>query len=170
MNQLKQSKAGSYLLPLAIVSVLFFVIGFGIGISGFLTPFLQDAFQLSTSQSYLVTAAIFSAFVIFGAPAGSIIKKVGYKKGMVIAFFVMAVGMALFIPSSKMLSFPLFLLALFIGGIGNTILQASVNPYVTIIGPKESAAMRMSLMGIMNKSAWWLSSIFLGPFHEPERG
>ena len=161
MTNLKRS---NYIIPLAIVSILFFVIGFGVGISGFLTPFLQDAFDLSTSQSYLVTAAIFSAFVVFGAPAGWIIKKVGYKYGMVIAFFVMAIGMVLFVPSSKMLSFPLFLIALFIGGIGNTILQASVNPYVTILGPKESAAMRMSLMGIMNKSAWWLSSLFLGLF------
>lgn len=158
------SKKSNYIIPLAIVSILFFVIGFGVGISGFLTPFLQDAFDLSTSQSYLVTAAIFSAFVVFGAPAGWIIKKVGYKYGMVIAFFVMAIGMVLFVPSSNMLSFPLFLVALFVGGIGNTILQASVNPYVTIIGPKESAAMRMSLMGIMNKSAWWLSSLFLGLF------
>ncbi len=161
MSNLKKS---NYIIPLAIISILFFVIGFGVGISGFLTPFLQDAFDLSTSQSYLVTAAIFSAFVVFGAPAGWIIKKVGYKYGMVIAFFVMALGMVLFVPSSNMLSFPLFLIALFIGGIGNTILQASVNPYVTIIGPKESAAMRMSLMGIMNKSAWWLSSLFLGLF------
>ena len=161
MSNLKKS---NYIIPLAIISILFFVIGFGVGISGFLTPFLQDAFDLSTSQSYLVTAAIFSAFVVFGAPAGWIIKKVGYKFGMVIAFFVMALGMVLFVPSSNMLSFPLFLIALFIGGIGNTILQASVNPYVTIIGPKESAAMRMSLMGIMNKSAWWLSSLFLGLF------
>lgn len=158
------SKTKNFVIPLLIISVLFFVIGFGVGISGFLTPFLQDAFDLSTSQSYLVTAAIFSAFVVFGAPAGWIIRKVGYKYGMVIAFFVMAAGMILFVPSSNMLSFPLFLLALFIGGIGNTILQASVNPYVTIIGPKESAAMRMSLMGIMNKSAWWLSSLFLGLF------
>lgn len=161
---MSNSKKSNYIIPLAIISILFFVIGFGVGISGFLTPFLQDAFDLSTSQSYLVTAAIFSAFVVFGAPAGWIIKKVGYKYGMVIAFFVMALGMVLFVPSSNMLSFPLFLIALFIGGIGNTILQASVNPYVTIIGPKESAAMRMSLMGIMNKSAWWLSSLFLGLF------
>ena len=78
-NTNKLSKQ-NYILPLAIVSILFFVIGFGVGISGFLTPFLQDAFKLSTSQSYLVTAAIFSAFVVFGAPSGSIIKKVGYKK------------------------------------------------------------------------------------------
>ncbi len=164
MNNVQKNSYKNFILPLSIVSILFFVIGFGVGISGFLTPFLQDAFQLSTSQSYLVTAAIFSAFVIFGAPAGVIIKKVGYKKGMVLAFFIMAIGMVLFVPSSKMLSFPLFLLALFIGGIGNTLLQASVNPYVTILGPQESAAMRMSLMGIMNKSAWWLSSLFLGLF------
>ena len=164
MNKLDNTTKGNYILPLAIISVLFFIIGFGVGISGFLTPFLQDAFKLSISESYLVTAAIFSAFVLFGAPAGFIIKKVGYKKGMINAFFIMALGMVLFVPSAKLISFPLFLLALFIGGIGNTILQASVNPYVTIIGPKESAAMRMSLMGIMNKSAWWLSSLFLGLF------
>ena len=156
--------ANNYLVPLLILGVLFFVIGFGVGISGILIPFLQNAFTLSTSQSYLVTAAIFSAFVIFGAPSGLLIKKVGYKMTMLIAFFVMALGMVLFIPSAHYQSFPFFLLALFIGGIGNTFLQASVNPYVTIIGPKESAAMRMCLMGIMNKAAWWLGPLFLGIF------
>ncbi len=155
---------GSYFLPLAIVGILFFVIGFGIGISGILIPFLQKAFALTTSQSYLVTAAIFSAFVIFGAPAGILVKKVGYKTTMLIAFFVMAFGMVLFVPSAHYQSFPFFLLALFIGGIGNTILQAAVNPYVTIIGPKESAAMRICLMGIMNKAAWWIGPLFLGIF------
>jgi glucose/galactose transporter len=76
----------------------------------------------------------------------------------------MALGMILFVPSANMASFPVFLLALFVGGIGNTLLQASVNPYVTIVGPMESAAMRMSLMGIMNKLAWWLGPVFLGLF------
>jgi len=155
---------GNYLIPLAIVGILFFVIGFGVGISGILIPFLQKAFTLTTSQSYLVTAAIFSAFLIFGAPSGMLIKKVGYKKTMLIAFFVMALGMVLFVPSAHYQSFPFFLLALFIGGIGNTFLQAAVNPYVTIIGPKESAAMRMCLMGIMNKAAWWMGPLFLGMF------
>ncbi len=154
----------NYVVPIAIVGVLFFVIGFGVGISGLLIPFLQNAFALTTTQSYLVTGAIFSAFVIFGAPAGLLIKKVGYKKTMLIAFFVMALGMVLFVPSAAFKSFPFFLLALFIGGIGNTFLQAAVNPYVTIIGPKESAAMRMCLMGIMNKAAWWLGPLFLGIF------
>lgn len=160
-----QAKSGKTLVvPLVIVGVLFFVMGFGVGISGFLTPFLQNAFNLSVSQSYLVTAAIFSAFVVFGAPAGWVIKKFGYRMGMLFAFFIMAAGMFLFVPSAQMSSFPIFLLALFVGGIGNTLLQAAVNPYVTIIGPKESAAMRMCLMGIMNKTAWWLSSLFLGLF------
>ena len=157
-------KGSNYILPLAIIGVVFFVIGFGVGISGFLTPFLQDAFDLTTAQSYLVTAAIFSAFVVFGAPAGWVVKKVGYRVAMVFAFLVMALGMVLFVPSAGMLSFPLFLGALFVSGIGNTLLQAAVNPYVTILGPQESAAMRISLMGIMNKSAWWLGSLFLGLF------
>jgi glucose/galactose transporter len=173
------SNSKNYIIPLSIIGILFFVIGFGVGISGFLTPYLREAFQLSDTQSYLVTAAIFSAFVIFGAPSGWLIisafvifgapsgwliKKIGYKKGMVIAFVVMAIGMGLFIPSANNISFPLFLTALFVSGIGNTILQTAVNPYVTIIGPHESAATRMCLMGIMNKSAWYLGPLFLGIF------
>jgi len=151
-------------IPLMIIGVTFFVAGFGVGISGFLTPALKDALHLTTSGSYLVTAAIFSAFVIFGSPAAWVIRKIGYKKSMMIAFLIMSAGMLLFIPSAKAVSFPLFLVALFVGGIGNTLLQASVNPYVTICGPEESAAMRMSLMGIMNKLAWWIAPLFLGLF------
>lgn len=162
MNQQIVKKAQVF--PLLILGVLFFVIGFGVGISGFLTPFLKDALQLSTIESYLVITAIFSAFVIFGSPAGWVIKKVGYKTGIVISLLIMGLGMLLFVPSAQTASFPIFLLALFVGGIGNTLLQASVNPYVTIIGPHESAAMRMCLMGIMNKLAWWMGPVFLGLF------
>lgn len=160
----KNKKENTLVIPLLIVGVLFFVIGFGVGISGFLTPFLKDALHLTVTQSYLVTAAIFSAFVVFGSPAGWLIKKAGYKKSIVYSLLIMALGMVLFVPSANMASFPIFLLALFIGGIGNTLLQAAVNPYVTIIGPMDSAAMRMSLMGIMNKLAWWLGPVFLGLF------
>jgi len=151
-------------VPLMIVGVVFFMIGFGVGISGFLTPALRSAFDLTTGQSYLVTAAIFSAFVIFGRPTGWVIKKIGYRRAMMIAFFIMALGMWLFVPSSKAISFPLFLVALFVGGMGNTLLQGAVNPYITIIGPLDTAAVRMSLMGIMNKMAWWMAPLFLGLF------
>jgi FHS family L-fucose permease-like MFS transporter len=163
MSQSTTRKTGT-IIPLMLVGVMFFVIGFGVGISGFLIPALKSAFSLTTGQSYLVTAAIFSAFVIFGRPTGWIIKKIGYRRSMVLAFLVMGLGMWMFVPSSNSVSFPLFLLALFVGGIGNTLLQASVNPYVTILGPLETAAVRMSLMGIMNKLAWWLAPVFLGIF------
>jgi len=76
----------------------------------------------------------------------------------------MALGMLLFVPSSNAVSFPLFLVALFVGGIGNTLLQGAVNPYITIAGPENTAAVRMSLMGIMNKLAWWVAPVFLGLF------
>lgn len=164
MTNKTSGKQSTLFIPLLLIGILFFVIGFGVGISGFLTPFLQSALNLTVTQSYLVTAAIFSAFLIFGSPAGQLIKKVGYRISMVIALLIMALGMILFVPSANMASFPVFLLALFVGGIGNTLLQASVNPYVTIVGPMESAAMRMSLMGIMNKLAWWLGPVFLGLF------
>lgn len=163
LTQIKGERK-SYLLSITIVGVMFFIIGFGVGISGFLTPALRSAFDLDTVQSYLVTAAIFSAFVIFGRPSAWVITKIGYKKSMFFAFIIMALGMVLFVPSANSISFPLFLIALFVGGIGNTLLQAAVNPYVTIIGPIDSAAMRMSLMGIMNKMAWWIAPLFLGLF------
>ncbi len=163
MSNTSKNKVGP-VVPLMIVGVVFFMIGFGVGISGFLTPALRSAFNLTTGQSYLVTAAIFSAFVIFGRPTGWVIKKIGYRRAMMIAFFIMALGMWLFVPSSKAISFPLFLVALFVGGMGNTLLQGAVNPYITIIGPLDTAAVRMSLMGIMNKMAWWMAPLFLGLF------
>ncbi len=165
MNKKESIKPkNQYLIPLIIISIMFFVIGFGVGISGFLIPALKSAFNLTTRQSYLITTAIFSAFVLFGRPAIGLIKMIGYRKSMTIAFFIMAIGMLLFIPSANKISFPLFLVALFVGGIGSTVLQASVNPYVTIVGPQESAAMRLCLMGIMNKAAWWVAPLFLGIF------
>ena len=163
MSKTTNYKVGP-VIPLMIVGIVFFMIGFGVGISGFLTPALRSAFNLTTGQSYLVTAAIFSAFVIFGRPTGWVIKKIGYRRAMMIAFFIMALGMWLFVPSSKSVSFPLFLVALFVGGMGNTLLQGAVNPYITILGPVDTAAVRMSLMGIMNKLAWWIAPLFLGLF------
>jgi len=163
MNQ-KTKETPGYVIPLIIVGVMFFVMGFGVGISGFLIPALKSAFSLTTGQSYLVTAAIFSAFVIFGRPTGWVIKKIGYRRSMVLAFLIMALGMWMFVPSSRAVSFPLFLVALFVQGIGNTLLQGSVNPYITILGPENTAAVRLSLMGIMNKLAWWIAPVFLAIF------
>lgn len=163
MNKTTSNRVGPA-IPLIIVGIVFFMIGFGIGISGFLTPALRSAFNLTTGQSYLVTAAIFSAFVIFGRPTGWVIQKIGYRLAMMIAFLIMALGMWIFVPSANAESYPLFLLALFVGGIGNTLLQGAVNPYITILGPEDTAAVRFSMMGIMNKLAWFVAPVFLGLF------
>ena len=161
MSNIKKS---SYGVPIAIIGLLFFVLGFAIGINTYLIPFLREVFNLSTAASYLIMAATFSSFVVFGIPSGFIIKKIGYKGGIVLSFVVMAIGMILFVPSAKTTSFPLFLLALFIGGVGQTLLQTSINPYITILGPEESAASRICMMGISNKVAYALGPIILSIF------
>lgn len=158
------SSSKGYLFPLVVIGVLFFMIGFALGINGLIIPFLRTALDLSTAESYLVLAATFSTFVIFGYPCGLIIKAIGYKKTMILSFLFFAIGLYLFIPSAENKSFAMFLLASFISGIGNTMLQAAVNPYITILGPMESAATRMSMMGIANKAAWAIAPIFLGVF------
>ncbi|NLT00135.1 MAG: sugar MFS transporter [Bacteroidales bacterium] len=140
---------------------MFFAIGFALGINSYLVPLLNKALQISSGQSYLVIAATFSAFLIFGYPASLVIGKIGYKKTMALSFLMFAVGFYLFIPSAKLESLGLFLLASFISGMGNAFLQASVNPYITILGPIESAAKRMSIMGICNKLAWPVAPLFL---------
>ncbi len=140
---------------------MFFAIGFALGINSYLVPLLNKALEISSGQSYLVIAATFSAFLIFSYPAAMVIKKIGYKNTMALSFLMFAVGFYLFIPSAQMESLPLFLLASFISGMGNAFLQASVNPYITILGPIESAAKRMSIMGIANKLAWPISPVFL---------
>ena len=140
------------------------MIGFALGINGLIIPFLRTALDLTTAESYLVLAATFSTFIIFGYPSGLVIKAIGYKKTMILSFLFFAIGLYLFIPSAENQSFAMFLLASFISGIGNTMLQAAVNPYITILGPLESAATRMSMMGIANKAAWAIAPIFLGIF------
>ena len=161
------SASKGYLFPLVVIGVLFFMIGFALGINGLIIPFLRTALDLTTAESYLVLAATFSTFVIFGYPCGLIIKAIGYKKTMILSFLFFAVGLYLFIPSAENKSFSMFLLASFISGIGNTMLQAAVNPYITILGPLESAATRMSMMGIANKAAWAIDFPWRIP--EPQR-
>ena len=158
------SSSKGYLFPLVVIGILFFMIGFALGINGLIIPFLRTALDLTTAESYLVLAATFSTFIIFGYPSGLVIKAIGYKKTMILSFLFFAVGLYLFIPSAENQSFAMFLLASFISGIGNTMLQAAVNPYITILGPMESAATRMSMMGIANKAAWAIAPIFLGIF------
>lgn len=152
----------NYLVPLAIIGVLFFIFGFVTWVNGTLITFFKNAFGLTNTSSYLVTFAFFISYTVMAIPSSEILKKTGFKNGMALGLAVMAVGTIIFIPAAKIVSYPLFLLGLFTIGIGLTLLQTSSNPYVTIIGPRESAAQRISFMGIANKVAGILSQVFFG--------
>lgn len=150
-----------YIVPLAFIGMMFFTVGFAVGINGYFVPFLENNLNLTSAQSYLVVAATFVAFLVFSFPASTIINKIGYKRTMSLAFFLFAVAFALFIPAARMESFALYLFACFVSGTANTILQAAINPYVTILGPIDSAARRISIMGICNSLALSLPSVFI---------
>lgn len=151
----------NYVVPLAFIGLMFFSIGFALGINSYLIPVLKGKLSISSAESYMLLAATFIPFLIFGYPASLLIKKIGYKKTMAFSFLLFAVAFGLFIPSAKAESFILFLIASFVSGTANAYLQASVNPYATILGPIESAAKRISIMGICNKLAWPIAPLFL---------
>ena len=150
----------NFAIPLTFVGMMFFAIGFALGINSFLIPVLKGTLSLPSGVAYLLLAATFVPFLIFGYPASKTIAKIGYKRTMALSFLIFAAAFVLFVFSAKQESFILFLLASFISGAGNAYLQASVNPYITILGPIESAAKRMSIMGICNKLAWPVAPLF----------
>jgi len=152
------------IVPMILIGSMFAVLGFALGINAFFVPFVKEAFHISITMSYLVMTATFLSFVVFGLPSGAIIKKFGYKGGMIIAFLIMAIGFYLIAPSAKLISFPLLLLALFISGMGQTLLTGAVNTYVAILGPPESAAKRIAIMGICNKTFFAVASLMLAVF------
>jgi FHS family L-fucose permease-like MFS transporter len=152
------------IVPMMLIGSMFAVLGFALGINAFFVPFVKDAFNISITMSYLVMTATFLSFVVFGVPSGAIIKKFGYKGGMIIAFLIMALGFYLIAPAAKIISFPLLLMALFISGLGQTLLTGAVNTYVAILGPPESAASRIAIMGICSKTFFAVASLMLAVF------
>lgn len=154
-------KKKDYIIPLAIIGMMFFIVGFALGINSYIMPALETALDITSGKSYMLLAATFASFLLFSYPATALITKIGYKKTMVLSFAIFAAGFLLFIPSAKLQSLPLFLVASFICGTGNTVLQAAINPYATYLGPIDTAARRISIMGICNIVAWPVASIFL---------
>lgn len=155
------TKSKNFAIPLAFIGIMFFALGFALGINSILVPVLQGGLNITSAESYLLVAATFIPFLIFGYPAGLTIKAIGYKRTMALSFVIFAIAFYLFVMSANAMSFSLFLLASFISGAANAYLQASVNPYITILGPIESAAKRISIMGICNKLAWPIPPLFL---------
>lgn len=141
------------MLPMVIIGILFFIFGFVTWLNGSLIPFLKVICDLNDFQALFVTFAFYIAYTVMALPMSYVLERTGYKDGMAIGLAVMVVGSILFIPAAQSASFSLFLLALFVLGTGLTILQTASNPYVVCIGPIESAAMRISIMGLINKGA-----------------
>jgi MFS transporter, FHS family, L-fucose permease len=146
-----------------IVGILFFVFGFVTWLNGTLIPFLKLACQLENDmQAFFVTFAFYMAYFFLAIPSSIILKKTGFKNGMALGLLVMAVGSVIFVPAANARSFELFLTGLFVQGMGLALLQTASNPYISIAGPIESAAKRISIMGICNKIAGMLSPVILG--------
>lgn len=155
-------KSRAFVNPFIIVGTLFFIFGFVTWLSSVLIPYLQIACELNNFQSYLVAFAFYISYFIAGIPSGWLLKKTGFKNGLSIGLLLVALGSLLFIPAAIYRLYFVFLLGLFIQGAGLTILQTASNPYVAILGPKESAARRISFMGICNGIAGVIAPIILG--------
>ncbi len=158
-----QNRPSSYLMSITIIGILFFIFGFVTWINGTLIPYLKIACELQTDfESYLVATAFFIAYTVMAIPSSYVLKKTGYKRGMSLGLFIMAIGAIIFVPAAEARNFNLFLVGLFIIGTGLALLQTASNPYATIIGPIESAATRISIMGICNKFAGILAGLIFG--------
>jgi glucose/galactose transporter len=153
----------SYTFPLIIIGIFFFIFGFVTWLNGILIPYLKIACELKTDvQAYLVTFAFYISYFVMALPSAWVLNKIGFKNGMSLGLVLMALGAVIFIPAANTRAFELFLLGLFVQGTGLAILQTAANPYVAVLGSPESAAQRISMMGIANKVAGIISPIVLG--------
>lgn len=150
--------------PIVIIGALFFIFGFVTWLNSLLIPYLEIACELTIFQAYFVTFAFYIAYLVMAPLSTRVLTVFGFKNGMSVALIVMAFGALLFIPAAITRTYGLFLLGLFIMGSGLAILQTASNPYITIVGPPESAAKRISIMGICNKLAGAMAPLILGLF------
>lgn len=141
------------IISIFIIGLLFFIFGFVSWVNAILIPYFKIACELTHFQAYLVTFAFYISYFIMSVPSSFLLKKTGFKKGMMIGFWIMSLGAFIFIPAALSRTYEIFLLGLFTIGAGLAILQTAANPYITVLGPKESAAQRISIMGICNKGA-----------------
>lgn len=161
MNSSLANKQNNTLVPMAILTFMFFIFGFVTWLNGPLIPFFKLACELSESQAYFVTFAFYIAYFVMAIPSSWLIEKVGYKNGLSIGLIIIAFGAFMFYPAAETRTFGLFLGALFIMGTGLAVLQTAANPYVVVIGPRESAAARISILGTANKLAGFIAPLVL---------
>ncbi|WP_197748861.1 MULTISPECIES: sugar MFS transporter [Hymenobacter] len=154
--------ARSYALPMLAMTSLFFLFGAVTNFNDVLMPYLKDVCQLTDLQSSLVQFAFFGAYFLMSLPAGYVLRKLGYQRGIVLGLLVMAAGALLFVPAANSRTFGMFLLGLSVLGAGITLLQVAANPYVSILGPASRAASRVSVVGVANNFGGTLSPLLGG--------
>jgi len=147
---------------LFIIGLLFFVFGFVTWLGSVLIPYLKIICQLNNIAAYLVAFSFYISYLLLALPSAALLKKTGFKNGMAIGLLLIALGTFLFIPAAKTRMFSLFLVGQFIQGSGLAILQTAANPYVVMLGPRKSAAKRISIMGICNGIAGIIAPLILG--------
>ncbi|MBL7762438.1 MAG: sugar MFS transporter [Chitinophagaceae bacterium] len=162
MTQPTALQSRNNLGPTLIIGALFFIFGFVTWANSTLIPYLKIACELTTSEAVLVTTAFYISYAVMAFPSSWVLSKTGFKKGMMLGLLVMAAGALLFIPAANTRTYSMFLFALFVIGTGLALLQTASNPYITILGPIESAAKRISIMGVCNKTAGALAPLILG--------
>lgn len=148
-------------ISISIIAILFFIFGFVTWVNSLLIPYFKIACELSNFQSYLVAFAFYISYFVMSVPSSYLLKAVGFKKGMMVGFWLMALGAFIFVPAAYTRTYELFLLGLFMLGIGLAVLQTASNPYITILGPKEKALQRISIMSIFNTVAGIIAPLLL---------
>lgn len=148
-------------ISISIIALLFFIFGLMSWINAILIPYFKIACELNHAQSLLVAFVFYIAYFVMAIPAGHLLERVGFKKGMMIGFWIMAFGALIFVPAALTRTYGMFLFGLFSIGTGLAILQPAANTYITMLGSKERAAQRMSIMGVCNKTAGILAPLLL---------
>jgi MFS transporter, FHS family, L-fucose permease len=159
-EKVTQAKS-SYLISITIIGILFFIFGFVTWLNGILIPYLKIACELTNFEALFVAFAFYISYVVMALPSSWVLKKTGFKNGMTVGLLIIALGTLIFVPAAETRMYGLFLFGLFVMGTGLAILQTASNPYITIIGPIESAAKRISIMGICNKVAGAVAPLIL---------
>ncbi|MGA7108364.1 MAG: sugar MFS transporter [Terracidiphilus sp.] len=154
----------SYTGPFITVAVLFFIFGFITNLNMALVPHLRSIFDLPYAWAMLAESAFFLAYFVFSSPTSKLIEFIGYKRTMVVSLFIQVIGCLLFVPAARMVSFPLFLTAVFIVGAGVTALQTAANPYVAILGPEHSAPVRLTLAQALNSLGGTIAPLIAGAY------
>lgn len=146
-------QSNNFIIAMLFIALLFFILGFVTWLNGSLIPFLKIVCELSDFQALWVTFAFYIAYTVMALPSAAVLSRIGYKNGMTASLGVMAIGALMFIPAAKTSQYSLFLIALFTLASGMTLMQTAINPYIVCIGSRDSAAMRISIMGLFNKGA-----------------